>query len=160
MAGLPDLTAVYDGEIAGQSLNTANRIWQNPRVLLAPPAKRGQNLVVPRAAGSVPMLHLPAEQEVSLRVVFIGDVNAAGVTQPNPAGALLDALEAFRDAVLLHGGVDVACWVTDPRGQRHEGRVQPVGFDWGDSEDASGLATCRSVLRLKMAQPLAKVASP
>lgn len=159
MAALPDLTSVYDGEIAGESLNTANRIWQNPRVLLQPPPKRGSNVVVPRSDGEVAMLHREGVTEASLRILFIGDCDEDGAPSANPEQALLDALESFDTTVYQHAGATATLWVRTPGGTYWSGECQPLSFEWGDAETAEGLTTCRSVMRILLPQRLVEVGS-
>lgn len=145
---LPDLTGVYKVTSDSVSLDRPAWMTQNPRVLIAPPAKRGSNLVVPRADGAVPLPRLRGAVVDTLRMVFVGDCDRAGAPAVDPKAQLLDNLAWFEANVYDHG-TTAALSIEAPNGT-WSGEWQLLSFDWGDADTAVGLTTCRASLRFEI----------
>lgn len=151
MAGLPDVTTVYTGTIATISMSNPAWAWTNPRVLLNPPPRRGSNVTIGRADGDLPRVRRGAALEVSLQMLFVGDVNKSGTPYADATEGLIDNLDEFTSSVYdATPGTDncVAISVTPPGGGARTGRCQLIGFEWGDADTAMGLMMCRAVLRV------------
>lgn len=151
MGALPDLTDVYDGTIASVDMNTSAWMWTNPRVLLNPPPRRGSNVTIGRADGDLPRPRRGGPLEVSLLMLFIGDVDKNGAPNADPREGLIDNLDEFTASVYdATPGSDhcVALTIEPPGGGTRTGRCQLVGFEWGDADTAVGLTICRAVLRV------------
>ena len=157
MSALPDLTDIYEVTASGESLDRGAWITMNPRVLLGPPEKRGSNLTVPRADGTMAMAHKLDEVTGTLRMLFIGDVDRTGAAAANPSQQLLENLFWFEANVYNAATVNntVAITVAGPGSFSKSGYIQWTGFEWGDEDHAGGLTTCRAVLRFTIPQRLA-----
>lgn len=158
MPALPTLNSIYAVTVSSQALQGPAFITMNPRVLLGPPPKRGGSLTIPRADGTIPLpQHLGPVQD-TLRMLFIGDVTRAGATAANPAQELLTTLHWFDQNVYqATPGADNAHAITvsGPGSFSRSGKIQWQSFEWGDTEEASGLTTCRAALRFEIPQRLA-----
>ena len=154
MSALPDLRSVYKVETGGQTIDSDWAITMNPRSLLAPPAKRGSSLVIPRGNGAVALRRRLGVVTDSLRILIIGDVKRDGTPAVNPANQLLDNLAWFEANIYSHAGVTASLKVTGPGGFIRQGQVQWLSFDWGDADTSLGMTTCRAVMRFEIPQRL------
>lgn len=150
---LPDLTSTYKVESAGQLLDRDAWMTLDPEALLAPPGKRGNNLVVPRSDGVIPLIRRPQSVTGSLRMLFIGDVDRTGATAADPAKQLLENLFWFEGNIINAAttGNTVALKVTGPGGFIRQGRVQWLSFTW----EVDDPTTARAVVGFEIPQRLA-----
>lgn len=157
MSALPDLTGIYKVTASSESLDRGAWITMNPRVLLAPPDKRGGNLTIPRAAGTIAMPRRLDEVTGTLKMLFIGDVDRTGAAAADPSKQLLDNLLWFEANIYNAATTNntVAITVDGPGSFSKSGRIQWTSFEWGDSDNAAGLTTCRAALRFTIPQRLA-----
>lgn len=152
----PDLTSLWDGEIADISMSNYSWTWTNPRTLISPPEWRGSGLLVPRGDGEVPMEQRLRAGERTVRMRFTGRRDNTGAPVADEAQQLLDALDEFTDSVYLAArdtDHTLSISVTDRRGTEWTGRCQPLAFDWAE-QDESGEEECNAVLRLYLPQAL------
>lgn len=158
MGALPVLDMVYAVTVASQALQGPAFMTTNPRVLLAPPPKRGSSLTIPRADGGIPLLQRLGVVQDTLRMLFIGDVTRTGAAATNPAEELLTTLHWF-DANVYQAtpGADNAHAITvaGPGSFSRSGKIQWRSFEWGDTEEAFGLTMCRAALSFEIPQRLA-----
>lgn len=156
MSALPDLTSIYKVTASSQSLDRGAWVTMNPRVLLAPPDKRGGNLTVPRADGTIAMIRRLDEVTGTLRMLFIGDVDRTGATAANPSQQLLENLFWFETNIYRAATVNntVSITVEGPGTFSKSGNIQWTSFEWGDEDNASGLTTCRAALGFTIPQRL------
>lgn len=151
MAGLPDLTGVYKVEIATISLDCPAWMTRNPVVLLRAAPRRDTSIRLPQG-GSLPQPQTYEAWNVSLRMVFIGDVDRNGTPALDPRVQLNANIAWFEANVVNATLVNnvLAIKVTPFGGSAKQGSCQILDFERGETETSDGLTTSKCVLRLKI----------
>lgn len=112
--------------------------WEvtNIQALMSGPGIRGENRVIPGAAGIRPLRHRPTEKTVTLELVVFGNRDPAGVDHPDPETGLwanwLTLRNQFND-LLLNDGDSTTSAVLHYAGGTLVGDVQVLGYEVGDA---------------------------
>lgn len=130
-------------DIGGVPLSTPAWEVLNIHVLMSGPGVRGENRVIPGAAGRRPLRHRPDERTVTLQLAVFGHVDPAGDPITDPQEGVWTNWLALRDqftALLTTAGDSTVTATLNYAGGTLSGPVQVLAYELGEPYSTTDLS--------------------